>query len=135
MANYSFEIEQLAAETRRRSAMLLDELDAVHRRTADKGRELAERSARELIPFWEEKVREAEAAADEAEQARAEAEERERAEAEERMERERQEAEAREQREAIARSIAARKSKDVVTPIDEDDDPESEYYRRKSWLI
>ncbi|MFD4442658.1 hypothetical protein ACFWPK_23085 [Nocardia sp. NPDC058519] len=61
----------------------------------------------------------------------AEAEERERLEAEER---ERQEAEAREQREAIARSIAARRANDRAAPMD-DDDPEGDYYRRKSWLV
>ncbi|MBF6268442.1 hypothetical protein [Nocardia farcinica] len=50
-------------------------------------------------------------------------------------ERERMAAELRAQREAIARSIAARRATDVVTPIDEDDDPEGEYYRRESWLV
>lgn len=65
----------------------------------------------------------------------AEIEEQQRREAEERAERERREAEEREQREAVARAIAARKSKNVVTPIDEDDDPEGEYYRRQSWLV
>ncbi|MFX0580513.1 hypothetical protein [Nocardia nepalensis] len=69
------------------------------------------------------------------EQERFDAEEKERLEAEARAERERLEAQAREQREAIARSIAARKAHDVVTPIDDEGDEESEYYRRKSWLI
>ncbi|VFA94221.1 Uncharacterised protein [Nocardia farcinica] len=50
-------------------------------------------------------------------------------------ERERMAAELRAQREASARSIAARRATDVVTPIDEDDDPEGEYYRRESWLV
>ncbi|MBF6425646.1 hypothetical protein [Nocardia cyriacigeorgica] len=49
-------------------------------------------------------------------------------------ERERQAAEAREQREAIARSMAARRSKNVVAPIDEEDE-EAQYYQRKSWLV
>lgn len=61
----------------------------------------------------------------------AEAEERERIEAEER---ERQETAAREQREAIARSVAARRANDRAAPLD-DDDPEAEYYQRKSWLV
>ncbi|MFI9506417.1 hypothetical protein [Nocardia sp. NPDC052566] len=39
-----------------------------------------------------------------------------------------------EAREAIARSIAARKANENVAPID-DEDEESAYYRRKSWLI
>ncbi|MGW4736725.1 hypothetical protein [Nocardia xishanensis] len=100
----------------------------INRRTADKSRELAEQSAAAMREFWEEH-------GEEIAKAQAEAEERERQEVEARAEQERLAAEAREQREAIARSIAARKSKGVVTPIDEDDDPESEYYRRKSWLI
>lgn len=39
-----------------------------------------------------------------------------------------------EAREAIARSLAARKANETVLPID-DEDEESAYYRRKSWLI
>jgi len=66
--------------------------------------------------------------------AQAEAEEHERREAEERAEQERQAAELLAHREAMARSAAARRSGDVVVPID-DEDPEGEYYRRASWLI
>ncbi|QIS09074.1 hypothetical protein [Nocardia arthritidis] len=116
MVNWLAEIEQAAAEQRRRSALLLDELDEINRRTEEKGRQLAERSAAEMRDFWEEH-------AEALEKAQAEAEEK-----------ERQEAEEREQREAIARSMAARKAKDTVAPID-DEDEESAYYRRDSWLV
>ncbi|GAB2670149.1 hypothetical protein [Nocardia goodfellowii] len=129
MVNYEAEIERIAEETRRRSAMLLEELGDVRSRTARKSEELAEQATLEMAQFWEEK-------AEEFAKAQAEAEEKERAEMEARAEKERLMAEAREQREAIARSIAARKSKDVVLPIDDDDDdPEAEYYRRESWLV
>ncbi|RJO72153.1 hypothetical protein D5S18_23590 [Nocardia panacis] len=43
----------------------------------------------------------------------------------------REEAEA---RAAIARATAARKANDTIQPID-DDDEESAYYRRDSWLV
>jgi predicted RNA-binding Zn ribbon-like protein len=117
MVNYAEEIERIGEESRRRSAILLQELEETRQHSAAVERELAERSAIEMREFWEEH-------AEEIAKAQAEVEEKERL-----------EAEAREQREAIARSIAARKAHGVVTPVDEDDDPEGEYYRRKSWLI
>lgn len=52
----------------------------------------------------------------------------------EETEEERRVREAREHRAAIARSIAARRAANVVTPVDQDDE-ETEYYRRTSWLI
>ncbi|MET8775638.1 hypothetical protein ABZV58_11500 [Nocardia sp. NPDC004654] len=107
------DIEQIAEQYRREMQSTQDELDEWNRSIEERGRELVERWEREAVDV----------------------EEKEEADAEARAEQERLAAEAREQREAIARSIAARKAKDVVTPIDEDDDPESEYYRRKSWLI
>jgi hypothetical protein len=124
MVNYADEIERIGEESRRRSAILLQELEETRQHSAVVERELAERSAIEMGEFWEEHAEEIAKAQAEAEQARLEAEEKERL-----------EAEAREQREAIARSIAARRARGVVTPVDEDDDPEGEYYRRKSWLI
>lgn len=126
--NYSDGMRHIVEEIRRRSALLLDEFEEINGQTAEKDRELAEQSAIEMRQFWEDH-------AEEIAKVRAEAEERERLEAEARAERERLDTEAREQREAIARSIATRKANDVVTPVDEDDDPESEYYRRKSWLV
>ncbi|MFI6363355.1 hypothetical protein ACIBG0_11470 [Nocardia sp. NPDC050630] len=128
MVNYVEEARRLAEENQRRMAILLDEVQEIQADTARGGREFSARATAEMDRFWEDH-------AEEIAKAEAEAAERERLEAEARVERERQETEAREQREAIARSIAARKAHDIVTPIDEDDDPESEYYRRKSWLI
>ncbi len=114
--NYAEEVERVIADHLHRAAMLLDEFEEINRRTANSNRELAERSAADMREFWEEH-------AEEIEKARAEAEEK-----------ERQETEAREQREAIARSMAARRAKDTVAPID-DEDEESAYYRRDSWLV
>ncbi len=128
MTNYSEEIERIFEEHDRRSRILREELVEIEQRSAERGREFVEQMNIEMRAFWEEH-------AEELEKAQAEAEERERCEVEARAEQERVVAEAREQREAIARSIAARKANGVVTPIDEDDDPESEYYRRKSWLV
>ncbi|WP_216914556.1 hypothetical protein [Nocardia noduli] len=103
-------IECTVEEYRRGMVRLQDEYDEMKRQSsADNGAALLE--AIERVETERE------------EHARLEAEERERA-----------AAEAREQREVIARALALRRSKDVVTPTD-DDDPEGEYYRRESWLI
>ncbi|MEV2218697.1 hypothetical protein AB0E01_02320 [Nocardia vinacea] len=128
MVNYFEEAARLAEEHQRRMAILLDEIIEIRVDTAENGREFSSVAAIEMGSFWEEH-------AEELAKAEAEAEEKERLEVEARAEQERLAAEAREQRDAIARSIAARRANDVVTPIDEDDDPESEYYRRKSWLV
>ncbi|WP_433661771.1 hypothetical protein ACQPW1_06145 [Nocardia sp. CA-128927] len=114
--SYAEEIERVAEECRRRSALLLDEFEEINRRTADTSRALAETSAAEMREYWAEH-------AEEVEKARAEAEEQERL-----------ATEAREQREAIARSMAARRANRDVAPIDEEDE-EAAFYQRKSWLI
>ncbi|RDI51718.1 hypothetical protein [Nocardia mexicana] len=105
--DYVAEIERIAAESRRRTGLLLDEIEEVNRRTAETSRQLQERWAQEAVAE---------------EEARAEAEER-----------ERQEAEAREQREAIARAAAARRANQNFVPVDDEDEDDA-YYRRKSWL-
>ncbi|MFE9582198.1 hypothetical protein ACFYO1_37880 [Nocardia sp. NPDC006044] len=114
--SYAEEIERAAEECRRRSALLLDELEQINRRTADTSRELAEAAATGMREFLA-------AHADELAEARAEIEERERL-----------ETEAREQREAIARSIAARKANRDVLPVDQEDE-EAAFYQRETWLI
>ncbi|MEV6562529.1 hypothetical protein AB0M22_42885 [Nocardia sp. NPDC051756] len=114
--SYAEEIERAAEECRRRSALLLDELEQINRRTADTSRELADAAATDMHEFLAEH-------ADELAKARAEAEERERL-----------ETEAREQREAIARSIAARKANRDVLPVDQEDE-EAAFYQRETWLI
>ncbi|WP_406236467.1 hypothetical protein [Nocardia sp. NBC_01009] len=117
MVDYVAEVERLAEESLRRMSVLREELEEIKQETARRDQEFSANLATEMSQFWQEYAETEEAA-------RAEAEEKERL-----------EAEAREQREAIARSIAARKAHELVTPVDEDDDPEGEYYRRKSWLI
>ncbi|MFE5478941.1 hypothetical protein ACFQ9R_24765 [Nocardia sp. NPDC056541] len=117
--NYVLELEQIFDEHARRTAILHQELDAINRATADRDRDHAERTAAGL-----ERVL---AQAEEDEKVRAAAEQRQ-------AELNRLEAEAQEQRAAIARAAAARRANDVVAPYD-DDDPEAEYYQRKSWLV
>lgn len=128
MVDYGFEMEQLAEQCRRISAGISEELEEINRRAAARSQALVERTRADIDQFMDEH-------GEEFLKQLAESQEQERREAEERAERERREAEEREQREAVARAIAARKSKNVVTPIDEDDDPEGEYYRRQSWLV
>ncbi|WP_280471181.1 hypothetical protein [Nocardia cyriacigeorgica] len=134
MVNYRAEMDRIIEEAKWQSARLQDDLAEINQRTAAKGQESADRYAVEMRQFWEEAAVELEKLEAEYEKNREAAEveaEKERLAAEER---ERLEAEAREQREAIARSMQARRSKDVVAPIDEDDE-EAQYYQRKSWLV
>ncbi|MFI6171567.1 hypothetical protein ACIBCN_32650 [Nocardia sp. NPDC051052] len=114
--SYAEEIERVAEECRRRSALLLDELEQINRKTADTSRELTAAAAAEMREFCS-------AHSDELDKARAEVEERERL-----------ETAAREQREAIARSIAARKAGRDVLPVDQEDE-EAAFYQRETWLI
>ncbi|WP_141717743.1 hypothetical protein [Nocardia altamirensis] len=114
--SYAEEIERAAEECRRRSALLLDELDDINRRTADTSRDLTEKSAAQLREYTA-------AHAGELAKARAAAEEQERL-----------EAEARAQREAIARSIATRRANRDVAPVDQEDE-EAAFYQRETWLI
>lgn len=116
IVNYAEEIERAAEECRRRSALLLDELEQINRQTADTSRELAEAAATDMREFLAEH-------ADKLAEARAEVEESERL-----------ETEAREQREAIARSIAARRANRDVLPVDQEDE-EAAFYQRETWLI
>ncbi|NEW28656.1 hypothetical protein [Nocardia cyriacigeorgica] len=112
MSSTDERIEQILEAHRRRLAAISEDQEELESRLEARSAELFQAMA----------VADAEAA---------EAEEKARAEAEER---ERLEAEAREQRDAIARSMAARRGKDVVAPVDEDDE-EAQYYQRKSWLV
>ncbi|MBF6356214.1 hypothetical protein IU449_16970 [Nocardia higoensis] len=127
MADYRAEMERIIDRCRREAAALENDLAEINRRTAETSAMLTERSRAAMREFWEEHGETIAAA-------QAEAEEQERRAAAERAEQERQAAELREYREAMARSSAARRSGEVVVPID-DEDPEGEYYRRESWLI
>ncbi|HLS78319.1 MAG TPA: hypothetical protein VK083_16170 [Nocardia sp.] len=125
--DYRAEMEDIIERCRRRSAEIVDDLTEANQRVALADAALADRTRAAAQEFWEEHGEEILAA-------QAEAEERERREAEERAEQERQAAELAAYREAMARSASARRSGDVVVPID-DEDPEAEYYRRESWLV
>ncbi|MEV0293299.1 hypothetical protein [Nocardia sp. NPDC050710] len=128
MADPVREIELIFEEHDRQARLLSEEFMEIERRCAERERDFQERTNASYQQLLEDH-------AEEIAKAEAEAEEKERGEMEARAEQERLMAEAREQREAVARSVAARKSKDVVYPVDDDDDPEAEYYRRKSWLV
>ncbi|WP_043720128.1 hypothetical protein [Nocardia asiatica] len=116
MVNYAEEARQLAAENKRRMALLLDEIQAINEQTAATGREFADRLAADMTRFWATQAGDLDKAAAEAE------------------EKQRLEDEAREQRAAIARSMAARRAHQTVAPVDEEDE-EAKFYQRKSWLI
>ncbi|WP_216909490.1 hypothetical protein [Nocardia noduli] len=126
--DYAREIEYADEDFRRRSQSQLDELEHGKREI-----EAAYQGAIEQVLAEERQAREerelAEAAAETGGAAQAEAAAR--------AERERLEAEAREQRESIARSAASRQAHGYVAPSDDDewDDPDSQYYRRESWLV
>ncbi|WP_040794617.1 hypothetical protein [Nocardia higoensis] len=127
MVDYGAEMERIIDQCRRDAAAIESDLAEINRRTAETSAMLTEQSRAAMREFWE-------VHGEAISRAQAEAEEQERREAEERAEQERQAAELRAHREAMARSAAARRSGDVVVPID-DEDPEGEYYRRESWLI
>lgn len=126
--DYAMEIARIGEQARRRSALLIDDIEETKRRSAARSREAIEASVTELQQYWDEHgeellEQERQTRAD-AEQVCAAAEEQEWL-----------QSRAREHREAIARSVAARRAADVVTATDEDDDEEAAYYRRKSWLV
>lgn len=126
--DYAAEIARIGEQARRRSALLIDDIEETKHRSAARGREAVEASVAELQQYWdehgEELLEQERKARAEAEQARVAAEEQEWL-----------QGRVREQREAVARSVAARRAADVVTATDEDDDEEAAYYRRKSWLV
>lgn len=126
--DYAAEIARIGEQARRRSELLIDDIEETKRRSAARGREAVEASVAELQQYWDEHGKEL---LEQERQARAEAEQA-------RVAAEEQEwlqGRVREQREAVARSVAARRAADVVTATDEDDDEEAAYYRRKSWLV
>ncbi|WP_194817425.1 hypothetical protein [Nocardia sp. XZ_19_385] len=125
MIAVDYETEALVAEHLRRVASLEDELAEMNRRLSQ------DHNGAEILAAIER------VEAEEEERAREEAEERERLELEARSERERLAAEAREKLEAMTRSASARHAAGFVPPSDDDewDDPDSQYYRRDSWLV
>ncbi|MEV6273835.1 hypothetical protein [Nocardia sp. NPDC051832] len=111
--NYEYEIERTVEDYLRRVVQMQDEYDEMKK-------QMSWNNGVELVAAIDRVEAERE------EQARREA-----------QERERLEAEAREQRAAIERAVAMRNAKGYVPPSDDDewDDPDSQYYRRDSWLV
>ncbi|GEM32657.1 hypothetical protein NN3_36640 [Nocardia neocaledoniensis NBRC 108232] len=140
--DYAAEIEQIAAEARRRSALLMDEIDEINRQTSLRAEQFAVDAAERLralsesepgpdsIESVEPQHVQPEPPADvtRVEEVRAPApfvpdpamspEEQRQAEI----------------RAAVARARAAREARSTVAPSDGDYDSESEYYRRSTWL-
>ncbi|MGW5921405.1 hypothetical protein ACWFPY_20665 [Nocardia fluminea] len=146
--DYSAEIEQIAAEARRRTAMLMDEIDDINRQTTLRAEQFVLDAAHRLRELAEERAVEKEMAADSGSElsvpqpihqewgqpaARPQAPpppvtpEFDPSWTPEQL----QQAEI---RAAVARAKAARQAQSTVTPSDGDFDSESEYYRRSTWL-
>ncbi|GGN86268.1 hypothetical protein [Nocardia rhizosphaerihabitans] len=146
--DYAAEIEQIAAEAHRRSAMLMDEIDEINRQTTLRAEQFAVEAARRLRELAEQ-----EAADDEAETVEPHQGQGREDPAHEvapvtaaqsppsrpvafvpdpnmTPEQQRQA----EIRAAVARARAAREARSTVAPSDGDYDSESEYYRRSTWL-
>lgn len=143
--DYAAEIEQIAFEARRRSALLMDEIDEINRQTTIRAEEFAIEAGNRLRELVEQDGE------DESE------EEPEPASLASTREEWTQPA-VRQQvpppptpvepdpnwtpeqlrqaeiRAAVARAKAARQAQSTVTPSDGDFDSESEYYRRSTWL-
>ncbi|UGT53551.1 hypothetical protein [Nocardia asteroides] len=138
--DYAAEIEQIAAEARRRSAMLMDEVEEINRQTALRAEQFAIDAAERIRASTEPEPEPApvenvepqsvppkpppeiphtpevpppfipDPAMSPDEQRQAEI------------------------RAAVARARAARQARSTVAPSDGDFDSESEYYRRSTWL-
>ncbi|WP_342801077.1 hypothetical protein [Nocardia sp. No.11] len=140
--DYAAEIEQIAADARRRSAILMDEIDEINRQTSLRAEQFAVDAAQRLR-----ELADAEPEAEAAESAEPQPVQPEpvyepaRAAAPPVLatfvpdpsmtpEQQRQA----EIRAAVARARAAREARSTVAPSDGDYDSESEYYRRSTWL-
>ncbi|MEU4706038.1 hypothetical protein AB0G00_06350 [Nocardia salmonicida] len=144
--DYAAEIEQIAAEARRRSAMLMDEIDDINRQTTLRAEQFVLEAARRLRELTEEKATEGETAPEPEPSVS------------QRIREEWSSPPVRPQippppaapefdpnwtseqvrqaeiRAAVARAKAARQAQSTVAPSDGDFDSESEYYRRSTWL-
>lgn len=144
--DYAAEIEHIAAEARRRSAMLMDEIDDINRQTTLRAEQFVLEAARRLRELAEEKAAEVETAAEPEPSVP------------QRIREEWSSPTVRPQvppppvapefdpnwtpeqvrqaeiRAAVARAKAARQAQSTVAPLDGDFDSESEYYRRSTWL-
>ncbi|WP_410873752.1 hypothetical protein [Nocardia sp. A7] len=142
--DYAAEIEQIAFEARRRSAVLMEEIDEINRQTTIRAEEFAIEAGNRLRELAEQDDRDdSEAQPDPAVQpstreewtqpaARQQVPPPTTVEPDPRWTPEQlQQAEI---RAAVARAKAARQAQSTVAPSDGDFDSESEYYRRSTWL-
>lgn len=138
------EMEQIGAEALRRSAMLMDEIDEIDRRTALRAEQFAVDAAQRLRDMVGREPAAEEPATPEAHSVQndlppqprtritASAPEPQPFVPDPRMTPEQQRQA--EIRAAVARAKAAREARSTVAPSDGDFDSESEYYRRSTWL-
>ncbi|MEV6361659.1 hypothetical protein [Nocardia asteroides] len=138
------EMEQIGAEARRRSAMLMDEIDEIDRRTALRAEQFAADAAQRLREMVDQEPAAKEPETPEPHSVQNDLPPQPRTRittsAPEPQpfvpdptmtpEQQRQA----EIRAAVARAKAAREAKSTVAPSDGDFDSESEYYRRSTWL-
>ncbi|MFD6388832.1 hypothetical protein [Nocardia sp. NPDC060259] len=139
--DYAAEIEQIAADARRRSAILMDEIDEINRQTSLRAEQFAADAAQRLRELAEQ-----ESAQEQPETSEPQSLQEEPAQwsapaqpvpppipfvPDPNMSHEQQQVEI---RTAVARAKAARQAKSTVVPSDGDYDAESEYYRRSTWL-
>lgn len=141
--DYAAEIEQIAAEARRRSANLMDEIDEINRQTSLRAEQFAADAAQRLRELAEQESAEEEPETPEPQSVQEEPVQRIEPVrsapappptpfvADPNMSHEQQQAEI---RAAVARAKAARQARSTVAPSDGDYDSESEYYRRSTWL-
>jgi len=145
--DYAAEIEQIAAEARRRSAMLLDEIDDINRQTTLRAEQFVLEAARRLRELAEEKAAEVETAAEPepsvpqrireewgSPTVRPQVPPPPVATPEFDLNWTPEQVRQAEIRAAVARAKAARQAQSTVAPLDGDFDSESEYYRRSTWL-
>ncbi|MFC4124804.1 hypothetical protein [Nocardia rhizosphaerae] len=139
--DYAAEIEQIAAEARRRSALLMDEIDEIDRQTAMRAEQFAVDAAARLRELAEQEPEATETAEPQPVQPEPDYEAPARAAAppvaapfvpDPTMTPEQQRQA--EIRAVVARARAAREARSTVAPSDGDYDSESEYYRRSTWL-
>lgn len=138
--DYAAEIEQIADETRRRSAMLMDEIDDINRRTSLRADQLAVEAAEQLRALTESETPRVEpdrpepqpVQEDLAPQVPRQVSAPQPFVPDPNMSPEQQRQA--EIRAAVARAKAAREARSTVAPSDGDYDSESEYYRRSTWL-
>ncbi|MFD8103755.1 hypothetical protein ACFV24_29865 [Nocardia fluminea] len=142
--DYAAEIEQIASEARRRSALLMDEINEINRQTTIRAEEFSievGNRLRELVEQDGEDESEGESEPAASPPTREEGTRppvRQQVPPPTVMEpdpswtpEQLQQAEI---RAAVARARAARQAQSTVTPSDGDFDSESEYYRRSTWL-